>query len=173
MKRTRGLIGDLHASDSVAIRHQRDGKAQQVRLQAESKAGVMMWYLNGEAVLPHCGHEGDERLHGIIDPCVEMEIARSAPMAGCSDNPENGRFTRLRQACRWSGLGLAEINPGLGYYFATEAGVLVLRDVQDGIDLLKVGDLIIAVDGKAMTNLRDVMRALASPITAQTTTLTR
>lgn len=160
MKQTRELIGDLHAGDSVAIRYQRDGNEHQVSLQAESMAGVMMWHHDGEALVPHRGHPGDERLHGIIDPGVEMEIARIAPLAGCSDNPENCRFTRLRQAFRWSGLGLAEINPGLGHYFAADSGVLVLRDGKDGLDLLKAGDVITAVDGKAMTSPREVMRVL-------------
>src|SRR3546814_10583974 len=88
-------------------------------------------------MVPHRGHDGGGRFHGIIDPGVEMEIARIAPMAGCSENPKKCRFNRLRQAFRWSGLSLAEINPGLGHCFGTDAGVLVLRDGRDTLAKLK------------------------------------
>src|SRR3546814_12085935 len=45
-------------------------------------------------------------------------------------------------------------------YFGTDAGVVLLRDGRDTLDKLKAGDVITAVDGKAVANPRDVMRAL-------------
>lgn len=160
MAQTRDLIGALKDGDTVTLSYQRDGKDHQLSLKAESMPGVMMWHQNGDAMVPHRGHKDMGRFHGIIDPGVEMEIARIAPMAGCADDPDHCRFIRLRQAFRWSGLGLAEITPGLGHYFGTESGVLVLRDGKDALDKLKAGDVITAVDGKAVNNPRDVMRAL-------------
>ncbi|MDP2186897.1 MAG: PDZ domain-containing protein [Xanthomonadales bacterium] len=160
MAQTRKLIGELKDGDAVKLRYQRDGKEQQITLKAESMPSVMMWHRNGDVMVPHSGHDGTGRFHGIIDPGVEMEIARIAPMAGCADDPDACRFNRLRQAFRWSGLSLAEINPGLGHYFGTEAGVLVLRDGKDGLDQLKAGDVITAIDGKEVKSPRAVMRAL-------------
>lgn len=160
MAQTRKLIGELKDGDTVTISYQRDGKDHQASLKAESMPGVMMWQRDDDIIVPHLGHDSGGRFHGIIDPGVEMEIARIAPMAGCDEDPENCRFNRLRQAFRWSGLSLAEINAGLGRYFGANSGVLVLRDGKDGLDNLKAGDVITAVDGKAVTSPREVMRAL-------------
>lgn len=158
--KARELIGGLKPGDEVALTYRREKRDTTVKLKAEPMAGVMVWHGAGPAFAPHGDMDGMREFHGIIDPEVEMEIARIAPMAGCQDDPQHCRFTRLSQAFRWSGLSLAELNPGLGRYFGSERGVLVLRDGKEGLDALKAGDVIVSIDGTAVDDPRSAMRAL-------------
>ena len=59
-----------------------------------------------------------------------------------------------------SGLRLASIEPGLGEYFKTEHGVLVLKAKEDNDLLLQAGDVILAVQGNEVNSPADFMRAL-------------
>ena len=58
------------------------------------------------------------------------------------------------------GLKLAEMDSGLGSYFGTGEGVLVLSAEADNALQLKSGDVIISVAGSAVQRPGDVMRAL-------------
>ncbi len=60
----------------------------------------------------------------------------------------------------WWGLNLAPLNPGLGRYFGTDRGVLVLSSDAKRYPGLEAGDVITAVNGSAVTRPEDVMRAL-------------
>ena len=62
-------------------------------------------------------------------------------------------------ATRWHGLNMAELNPQLGRYFGASAGVLVLSPKAD-FPQLQAGDVIVKVDGRAVGNARDVLRAM-------------
>ncbi|MGH8184689.1 MAG: PDZ domain-containing protein [Rhodanobacteraceae bacterium] len=59
----------------------------------------------------------------------------------------------------WFGLNLAPINPGLGSYFGTQHGALVLSRDQQLFPELQPGDVITAAGGKAVTQPEDVLRA--------------
>lgn len=62
-------------------------------------------------------------------------------------------------ATRWHGLNMAELNPQLGRYFGASAGVLVLSPKAD-FPQLQAGDVIVKVDGKAVSSARDVLQAM-------------
>lgn len=153
----REAIGELREGGKVKLVWLRDGKRHEATVEARTMPGVMLWHGDGQALVPHGGHG---RFRGIIDPEIEMEIARIAPFAGCDDGSDDCAISRLRQAMRWSGLRLAEINTGLAHYFGVDKGVLVLRDGEEDLAALKAGDVIVRVGDTEVDEPRAAMRAL-------------
>lgn len=60
------------------------------------------------------------------------------------------------------GLNLADMNAGLGEYFGTSKGVLVLENPADSTLPLKAGDVILAIDGRQPGGVGQAMRIFAS-----------
>lgn len=60
------------------------------------------------------------------------------------------------------GLDLAEMNAGLGEYFGTPKGVLVLENPGDSTLPLKAGDVILAIDGREPASVGQARRIFAS-----------
>jgi hypothetical protein len=60
------------------------------------------------------------------------------------------------------GLDLAEMNAGLGEYFGTPKGVLVLENPSDSTSPLKAGDVILAIDGREPATVGQAQRIFAS-----------
>lgn len=99
-----------------------------------------------------------------------MEVARIHPMEGqfqfeFHELSEMGDFA-LHDANVWfglpmaQGLQLAEIDPGLGEYFKTDRGVLVLKAKNDNDLQLKSGDVILQVGDTEVNSPAEFMRAL-------------
>ena len=62
----------------------------------------------------------------------------------------------------WGNLELVELNSGLGKYFGTDSGLLVVSAPEaDGIDL-QDGDVIQSIDGREPKDVRHAMRILGS-----------
>lgn len=62
----------------------------------------------------------------------------------------------------WPGLKLAELNPGLGEYFGTNEGMLVLEAPSDSSLPLRAGDVIVSIDGRAPQSMSHAMRIMSS-----------
>lgn len=60
------------------------------------------------------------------------------------------------------GLDLAEMNAGLGEYFGTPKGVLVLENPSDSTLPLKAGDVILGIDGREPATVGQARRILSS-----------
>ena len=60
------------------------------------------------------------------------------------------------------GMDLAEMNAGLGEYFGTAKGVLVLENPSDSTLPLKAGDVILAIGGREPASVGQAQRILAS-----------
>jgi len=85
---------------------------------------------------------------------AELDMERS--MAGMGE-PFRVEFDR-----GGFGLELAEMNAGLGEYFGTAKGVLVLENPSDSTSPLKAGDVILAVDGREPATVGQAQRIFAS-----------
>ena len=114
-----------------------------------------------------------ERIRGDIDRARIIIETDRVPSFG--DAPESFEYRfetlsefgddALREANVWfglpatRGLKLAEIDAGLGEYFKTDRGVLVLKARDDNHLQLKSGDVILQVGDKPVDKPSDVMRA--------------
>src|SRR5207342_3372753 len=105
---------------------------------------------------------GEVELERVLPPGVEMDIQRIGPRGDCGGKAKGKAdcgMPVIYEAFRWQGLNLASLDAGLGKYFGTSNGVLVLSSGDD-LKGLQSGDVIQRVGGVAVESPRDVMRAL-------------
>jgi S1-C subfamily serine protease len=62
----------------------------------------------------------------------------------------------------WGDMELAELNEGLGKYFGTDSGVLVVKAPESDALQLEDGDVIQMIDGRKPTSVRHTIRILSS-----------
>ena len=92
----------------------------------------------------------------VLPENLDIEIAEFSELAGHA----------LKEANIWfglphaQGLELVGINEGLGAYFGTERGVLVVQAHEDNAYQLESGDVVLEIDSRAVNSPTDVMRAL-------------
>jgi len=87
------------------------------------------------------------------------QIEQMAPlMEGMRDN-----FTMFFGG----GIRLAELNDGLGEYFGTSEGLLVLESPSDSTLPLRAGDVITSIDGRTPNSVGHAMRILGSYSTGE------
>jgi membrane-associated protease RseP (regulator of RpoE activity) len=112
-----------------------------------------------------------------VAPDIHREVTRfgegEAPMApggmralrnvvfvpDCKGKTPCAQPMLLMDAFRWNGLNLASLDPGLGRYFGTDQGVLVLS-AGSQLPGLQAGDVIRSIDGKPVATPREAMDAL-------------
>jgi hypothetical protein len=165
----RELLGDLKPGQSLRLGYAREGKSAMATVRAESLDRVMVFNTGdgarSEVIAVERARAAERiardvaRAMPVIEPRVEMELARMAAAPCPPGSDKDCSFPALAQAFRWSGLNLASMNPQLGRYFGTSSGVLVLSG-GDGMEALESGDVIQRIDGQAVLSPRDAMRAL-------------
>lgn len=157
----RKLLGNLKQDQVVKLRYARQGKSHEASVKA-GEIGRVFAFERG-AGMPRM-HHGEGRKHErirMLPPGVEMEIERVGPMRECAKGDDDCGLPVLYQAFRWQGLNLASLDAGLGRYFGTDTGVLVLSAGPE-LKGLQSGDVIRSVAGSPVQSPRDVMRALRS-----------
>jgi S1-C subfamily serine protease len=128
------LAQKLEPGDTVKVEYRRDGRARTATIVAEE-----------------VGFAGMMRM---------PELARLRErMPALEHLPGEGAF--------WFGMGpaglrLAELNPGLGEYFGTSEGLLVLEPPADSTLPLRAGDVIRAIDGRTPQSAEHAGRILRS-----------
>ena len=91
---------------------------------------------------------------------AELDLERS--LGGMGGMGDMGNEFHVKFDRGGFGLNLADMNAGLGEYFGTAKGVLVLENPSDSTSPLKAGDVILAVDGREPSTVGQAERIFAS-----------
>ena len=132
--------------DVLSVEYMRDGKVGQVEV--EPKPVDINFFALGK---------GPMRVPEVPD--VEVPGVHVIPeIAGDLKH----RFMLAWTSAGWGDMELVELNEGLGRYFGTAEGLLVVRAPQSGFLELEDGDVIQQIDGREPTSVRHAMRILGS-----------
>lgn len=134
----------LQASDWQAIARQAELAADQATAQVRSPE----FQRNIQRSI-------DEAMKSAAVAMKEASVAREAAIK--AGQHANRWVIRMSP---WFGLNLAPLNPGLGSYFGTDEGALVLSRDDKQFPELQPGDVITAVGGQAVARPEDATRAL-------------
>ncbi|MEZ5465768.1 MAG: PDZ domain-containing protein [Lysobacteraceae bacterium] len=150
-------VSDLEDGQQVAIDYQRDGQRRHVELKAAALPGLV-WLRQPmpefDAAFP--------RDMAFREPFqFDVKTMDIAPFAGCDDD-DDCPMAPLWSNLRWRDLRLTELDNGLGRYFGTERGALVLRASGDELAGLEVGDVIQRIDGEDVATPRQAMNRLGA-----------
>lgn len=159
VENARVLLGKLKQGQVVKLRYARQGKSYTADVKADDISRVFAFNRSERGPGKH-GGDRDHHKHMMMLPRgVEMDIERMGPMKDCKKGDEDCGLPAIFQAFRWQGLNLASVDAGLGRYFGTDKGVLVLSSGPE-LKSLQSGDVIQRVAGKTVGSPRDVMREL-------------
>lgn len=159
VENARVLLGKLKQGQVVKLRYARQGKSFSADVKADDISRVFA-FNRSERRPGMPGGDGERHKRMMMLPRgIEMDIERMGPMKDCKKGDEDCGLPAIYQAFRWQGLNLSSIDAGLGRYFGTDKGVLVLSSGPE-LDALQSGDVIQRVAGKTVESPRDVMREL-------------
>lgn len=137
-RRLMGELDELAADEPISLTIDRDGKVQSVE------------------VVPRSGVR--YRVNEFVEPRIAVVQG-----PGSSYAYSYGYDSWLSGAQRaWTSLELVPMTPGLGRYFGTDSGLLVLSVPEDVELPLEEGDVIVSIDGRAPTSVDHGMRILRS-----------
>lgn len=128
-----GALREVEPDSEVAMRYRRDGE------EAATQVKVRSWSWSG---FPF----DMESLRGMMPP----------------DAPRPPEFARRFMLDAWGDMELVSLTPGLGEYFKTDEGVLVVRAPSDDTLGLQDGDVIVDVAGRTPADPGHVVRILRS-----------
>ena len=141
-KRLLKFMKGVEEGDTLSVEYLRDGKSGSVEVEPRLVAdSVFAWTSEG-------GHDGSVRL----------------PMPAAPEMVE--RF-KMEFGFPWAGTGLGnlelvELNAGLGHYFGTDSGLLVVAAPNSDAFELRDGDVIQTIDGREPKDVRHALRILSS-----------
>ncbi len=137
----------VELGDKLKVEYLRDGKVGSVELEPTTvTSNVFAW----------SGQDGaDVRVFG-SSPDFDVHVA-----------PEVGNAFRYEFAFpfagrSWGSLEIIELNEGLGRYFGTDSGLLVVSAPEDSDLQLQDGDVIKSIDGREPNSVGHAMRILGS-----------
>lgn len=157
------LVAKLPPNDTVAVEYRRGKSRMKTRVvtAADPETFTVVVDPEGGAGVP--GMPGAEYWvgggEGMEQRALDLALRRSEMARG--SRAEAGEFTFMMGG-PLPDIELAPVNPQLGSYFGTTEGVLVV-DVPDPAPLgLKAGDVVLGVDGRAVSSPRQLLRVLGS-----------
>ena len=136
------FMSGVEEGDVLVVEYLRDGKVGSVELEPRVMSGNSFVF-----AAPH------------VDRDIHVE---SLPIA-----PEIVERFTMEFGSPWAhtGLGeleLVELNEGLGKYFGTDKGLLVVKAPESGAFELRDGDVIQSIDGREPKDVRHALRILGS-----------
>ena len=142
-KRLLEFMSGVEEGDVLKIDYMREGMVGSVEVEPRVVAdNTFVWMSEG----------GPKELHAVPAPMVPPELM--------------GRYD-MKFGLPWveSGLGeleLVELNEGLGRYFGTDKGLLVVKAPKSDAFELRDGDVIHSIDGREPKDVRHALRILGS-----------
>ena len=164
-------LANIYPGDEVRMKVQRGDRRFNTILIAEAQHGEM--YCEGDDGCRPFGHEpvvpftGSAQLMGRLEPNLDMIVPTISadPQKAATVLPFMEHYGRLARGLPKrvvNGLELAELNAGLGQYFGTSYGVLVVHVTPDGLPELRAGDVILSCGDKVVSSPRKIMQILMS-----------
>lgn len=147
------LARKLDVGDTVEVEYRRDGQTRKATLVAARLPGMAM----REFRMKVPEFQGTPWGSG---DAPKFRIAPDGPR-GFMFEHEPGDL-RVFVGAHALGLRLTDVNPELGEYFGAKAGALVLETPKDSTLPLKAGDVIVGIDGRAVSDADDAHRILRS-----------
>jgi C-terminal processing protease CtpA/Prc len=165
-QKLRELAGKLEPGDTVTVEYRRGSETKKTTLVAEELSGMTLRRMPGPDGMPPMHFEGPDHDFMMYAPRGRMHTA-PVPNGGrgfrfFSDGPEGPGLLHWISEEGTMGLKLATVNAGLGEYFNAKSGALVLDVPSDSTIQLKAGDVIVAIDGRAVTSEEQARRILRS-----------
>ena len=164
-------LANVRPGDEVHMTVQRGDRRLDTILIAETQQGEM--YCDGDDGCRPFGHEpmvpftSSAQLMGRLEPNLDVIVPTISadPQLATTVLPFMEHYGRLARGLPKrvvNGLELAELNAGLGQYFGTSYGVLVVHVTPDGLPGLRAGDVILSCGDKVVSSPRKIMQILMS-----------
>jgi len=173
------VMSDVDDQEELAVVVERDGISSEYTVTAEVREPrgwqSVIRIAEVEAVADLAGDEAHVIIERIEIPEID-EQAIAAQVAELTQHLEHYEFDHeefsefgehaMSEANAWfglpraHGLELTSINEGLGAYFKTDRGVLVIKAREDNAYGLESGDVILSIDSTAVNSPSDMLRAL-------------
>jgi S1-C subfamily serine protease len=134
------FMDGVEEGDTIDVQYLRDGKVGQVEVEPQVVEMNMFAFL-GEGM-----PRGAPGVH--VMPDISRDVKRHLLFDWSSAG--------------WGDMELVELNEGLGRYFGTDDGLLVVRAPTAGTLKLEDGDVIQKIDGRTPSSVRHAMRILGS-----------
>ena len=172
------IMSDVDDQEELAVVVERDGVSSEYTVTAEIReprgwqSMIRIAEVEAVAAVPGDRHVIIERIE--IPEIGEQAIA--AQVTELTQHLEHYEFDHeefsdfgehaMSEANAWfglpraHGLELTSINEGLGAYFKTDRGVLVIKAREDNAYGLESGDVILSIDSTAVNSPSDMLRAL-------------
>jgi S1-C subfamily serine protease len=137
------FMAGVEEGDTLAVDYDRDGKAGKVEVEPKAIDAQVFAFDFDDRNFSMPGAPGAMIAPGVVGVPGRYAFAWHA---------DNG----------WGDMELVELNAGLGKYFGTEQGLLVVNAPESKALQLEDGDVIQKIDGREPTSVRHALRILGS-----------
>jgi hypothetical protein len=160
VQRLLALTQELEPGESVEVEYVRDDRQQTTTVDVEDLAG--RW---GQEVTVRAPEWDVDRfraqMRGLADGARSYRL-RVAPRSEMHFFGDSAPQVFSGGELYAGGLELAEVNPGLGEYFGTDEGVLVIEAGRGSRLGLEAGDVVLRIGSRSVTSPERFHRVLAS-----------